>query len=101
MTEALDLTTGPWVTVVYMDGDDYETAMDETNNMGGSTGAAVEYLAQWDNGADSDAAETRDSAPWGAYDTTHVESFGGLTYVYATNHIVGYVSLQRRPLTYP
>lgn len=97
MTNTID-RTGPWVSVAFMDGDDYETMIDATNDNGGSTGAAVEYLAQWDYGTETDEAHTTDGAQWGPDDTAHEVTFGGIDYVYATNHYMGYVSLNRRPI---
>ena len=101
----IDLTHSPlpvpvvqWVSVAFMQDNDYYEAMDAINDMGGSVTAAIEYLAQWDTGDEADQADTRDSAPWGACDTTHTETVGGIEYTYATNHNAGYVSLNRHPL---
>lgn len=91
-------TDGPWVSIVFVDGDDYDTAVDEANNNGGSTDAVVEYLSQWDMGEETDGAQTRDVAPWGAGDTLHSVTHGGISYVLGINHHMGYYSLNRRPL---
>ena len=91
-------TSGPWVSIVFLDGDDYETAMDETNDAGGSITALADYLAQWDYGDETDMAHTGDFAP-GSLDTLHEAPSGGLDYVLSINHRLGYVSLNRRPLS--
>lgn len=91
-------TSGPWVSVVFVDGDDYEAAVDAANDNGGSTDAVAEYLSQWDYGDETDMAQTRDCAPWGNADILHSVNVGGLDYVLSINHHVGYYGLNRRPL---
>lgn len=91
-------TSGPWVDVVFADGEDYDACMDDANNNGGSTEAVAAHLAQWDYGTETDDAHTRDAAPWGKADTLHAVTVDGQDYVLAVNHPLGYVSLNRRPL---
>lgn len=84
----------PWVDVVFLQGDDY----DEIADMG--IDEMAEYMAQWDYGDETDFAHTRDSAPWGSSDREYNVSVGGLDYILAVNHPLGYASLNRRPLSY-
>ncbi len=90
---------GPWVDIVFVDGDDYDAAVDAANDAGGSIDAVAEYLSQWDYGTETDDAHTRDTAPWGAADTLHPVTVDGLDYVLTVNHRIGYYSLNRRPLS--
>jgi len=98
LIDAFD-TDGPWVSIVFVDGDDYEAAVDAANDDGGSVEAVAAYLSQWDYGDETDAAQTRDSAPWGSADTLHTVTAGGTAYVLSVNHSMGYYALQRRPLS--
>ena len=81
-----------WVDVVFMAGDDYN----EVADMG--IDEMVAHMAQWDFGQDTDAAHTRDGAPWGSADRTYQVTFGGIDYTLAANNFEGYASLNRRPL---
>ena len=85
----MDLT-GPWVSVVYLDADEM---VDATSRYG-----LAKYLAGWDYGQETDDAATRPVPSWGTHDRLTEHEVGGLTYVLATNHALGYVSLSRRPL---
>lgn len=91
-------SAGPWVSIVFADGEDYEAVVDAANENGGSTAAVAEYLAQWDYGTETDYAEVRESAPWGSGDTLHAVTHCGLDYVLSVNHTIGYYGLSRRPL---
>jgi hypothetical protein len=86
--------TGPWVDVVFLQSWDDEDV--DPNEMG--IQEMAEYLAQWDFGDETDAAHTRDEAPWGSEDRIYEVSVGGIDYV-MTTHRFGYASLNRRPLT--
>lgn len=88
-------TTGPWVDVVFIDGDEY----DEIADLG--IDEMAEYLTQWDQGDETDMAHTRDEAPWGSSDRVYEVSIEGLDYVLTINHSLGYASLNRRPLDRP
>lgn len=79
-----------WVNVVFIQGDEY----DEIADFG--IQEMAEYLSQWDYGDETDAAHTRDEAPWGTSDRTYEVSVGGLEYT--VNYGLGYASLNRRPL---
>src|SRR5699024_1898748 len=50
------LAGDPLVCVVFLQGQDYEDAVDAANNLGGSTEAVVAHLSQWDYGDENDAA---------------------------------------------
>lgn len=92
-------TTGPWVDVVFVDGDNYHGDGDELPNVGDmGIEEMAQYLSQWDYGDETDAAHTRDEAPWGSSDRTYNVTVGGLDYVLAVNYPLGYASLNRRPL---
>src|SRR5690606_40353850 len=72
-------TSGRWVDVVFAQDyyDDEDTpALSELDEL-------VEYLSRWDYGDETDAAHTRDGAPWGASDSLSVHVVGGLRYVLA------------------
>ncbi len=79
---------GPWVGVVFADGDDYS----EVQDMG--IEEMSDYLSQWDMGDETDGAHTRDTYPWGSGD--HVYMVG--QYVLTANYRLGYASLNRRPM---
>lgn len=79
---------GPWVDVVFADGDDYS----EVQDMG--IEEMTDYLSQWDYGQETDDAHTRDTYSWGNSD--HVYMVG--QYVLTANYRLGYASLNRRPM---
>jgi len=81
-----------WVDAAFLQGDDY----DEIADLG--IDEMAEYLSQWDYGDETDAAHTTDEPSWGSSDRTYKVSVGGLDYVLAVNHGLGYASLNRRPL---
>lgn len=83
-----------WVDVVMLQGEDYA----EIADLG--VEEMVEHLARWDYGEETDHAHTCARAPWGSSDRIYEVSYGGLTYVLAVNHRLGYASLNRRPLTH-
>lgn len=79
---------GPWVDVVFADGDDYYDMADmESDEM-------AEHLSQWDFGQETDDAHTRETYPWGSSD--RVRRIG--EYVLTSNIGLGYASLNRRPM---
>ena len=88
-------TTGPWVSVVFLDGDDYHACEDYSEADHGTMG---DYMTQWDYGTETDGAHTTDGASWGSSDRVWTETIGGLDYVVAVNFRMGYASLNRRPL---
>ena len=104
-----ETVTLPWVSVVFVQGVDYDALMNATENAHNTVQAAVEYLSDWDFGAETDAnyfanypqiEGLADMEPWGAYDLAYEHTNGyGLTYTYAVNHALGYASLNRRALS--
>lgn len=86
------MSTDQWVDVVFIDGEDY----DEIADMG--IDEMAEYLSQWDYGDETDMAHTRDGQPWGLSDREYPITVGGLDYILAVNHPLGYASLNRRPI---
>lgn len=89
---------GPWVSIAFLDGDDYAAARDEAEDADDTTQALAEHLAQWESGDEADAAQTRDVAPWGSLDRLHPVTVCGVEYVLAVDDTHGYASLNRRPL---
>ncbi|WP_141564264.1 hypothetical protein [Mycolicibacterium palauense] len=85
-------TEGPWVDVVFLQGDDY----DEIADMGIDEMAA--HMAQWDDGQETDYAHTREVASWGSDDRLYEVNVDGIDYVMSANYGLGYASLNRRPL---
>ena len=81
-------TDGPWVDVVFADGDDFNVMGD----MG--IGEMASHLEQWDYGQETDDAHTRDSYPWGSSDRVYKVG----QYTLAINYGLGYASLNRRPM---
>lgn len=80
-------TTGPWVDVVFMQGEEYSDIAD----MG--LDEMVDYLSQWDYGDETDAAHTHEHEHlWGSADAVTVVG----EYVLSQNHRLGYVGLSRR-----
>jgi len=81
--------TKQYCTIIFMH--DYEDDSGMVEKFFNNEVAVVDlfaYLAQWDNGDDS---EVSDSPPWGAGDT--IEAFED--YILAYNSILSYVSLTR------
>lgn len=94
----------PLIHIVIAQGDDYTTATAQIESAGGSVQAAAEYLAQWDNGVETDfAAEVNgDIVTVGTvlgYDhQLHPARLGGIDYVVVIDHQMGLYSLYRLPL---
>lgn len=93
----------PLVCVIFMQGQDYEDAVDAANEHGGSTEAVVTHLAQWDYGTENDgAAEVNGHTeltelrrlPHQVHEVDH----GGLHYWLQLDHHLGIYGLYRRPL---
>lgn len=84
---------GQWVDVVFIQDGEY----DEIADMG--IQEMAEYLAQWEYGDQTDGAFTCEGPQWGSSDREYPVTVGGLDYVLAVNHPLGYASLNRRPLT--
>ena len=91
-----------WVDVAFVVGEDY----DEIADFG--TQEMAEYLSQWDYGQETDDAHTyvpdprainQSPRPWGSSDRQYEVSVGGLDYILAVNHPMGYASLNRHPLS--
>jgi hypothetical protein len=81
-----------WVTVVFMQDEDYYEVRDmDIREM-------AEYLAQWDFGEENDMVHVYDDPPWESLDRDHDVWVGGIRYVLAMNRRVGYVSLNRIPI---
>lgn len=97
------LAAYPLVLIVFMDGEDYENAVDAANDLGGSTEAVVEYLSQWDFGEEDDNAASitgyTDLADLEANrHQLHEVDHGGLHYWLQLDHALGIYALYRRPL---
>lgn len=98
------LAKDPLVCVVFLQGQDYNDAVDAANETGGSTEAVVKHLAQWDFGDETDGAATVN----GHTDLTELEHLphqlhevdhGGLHYWLQLDHRLGIYGLYRRPLS--
>ncbi len=104
MTEPAD-DTQPLVHITTMQGQDYEDAVDAINDHGGSVDAAIEHLAQWDQGAETDA----DSVAYhGLYSLEQIRRLphslhegvcGEIRYWLLIDHPLGLYSLYRAPLS--
>ena len=88
-------TTGPWVSVVFLDGDDFDACEEYAES---DTGTMGEYMSRWDYGAETDGAHTEDGASWGSGDRVWTEEIDGTLYAVAVNYALGYASLNRRPI---
>lgn len=90
------------VRIIDLNGQNYEDAVDAINDMGGSTGAAVEYLSQWDVGqeTDSDAAVIDNYTSRNHVErlACHREEHGGINYWLIADHSLRHYVLYRRPL---
>lgn len=83
---------------------EYEEAVDAANANGGSIDAVIEYLAQWDQGDETDADSSSyygtrllsdlEKLSHSLYEGTH----GGLRYWLLVDHPLGLYSLYRAPL---
>lgn len=98
------LADDPLVNVIFLSGDDYETAVDAANDHGGSTDAVVAYLAQWDYGDENDgAAEVNGHTQLAELERLpqqlHEADHGGLHYWLGIDHGLRHYSLYRRPLS--
>jgi hypothetical protein len=87
-----------WVTVVFLQGEEADQALDIIQTQG--IDAAVEHLAQWDYGAETDSAaianrDVHDAIPVGVLDRTADSGQYTLTY----NPFMGHVALHRHPHT--
>lgn len=98
-------TTDPdiLVCIVFMQGQDYEEAVDAANERGGSTDAVVAHLAQWDYGTENDGAaevngHTRLKTLRHQIHQIHEVDHGGLHYWLQIDHHLGIYGLYRRPL---
>lgn len=85
-----------WVTVVFLQGQEADQVLDIIQAHG--VDAAVEHLAQWDYGAETDSAaiangDIRDAIPAGVLDRTADSGHYTLTY----NPFMGHVALHRHP----
>lgn len=97
------LARDPLVCVVFLQDQDYQDAVDEINDRGGSVEAAVEYLAQWDYGTENDdAAEVNGHTELSELERlphqVHEADHGGLHYWLQLDHHPGLYGLYRRPL---
>lgn len=97
------LASDPLVCVIFMQGQNYEDAVDAANALGGSTDAVVEHLAQWDYGKENDDAacvnghiELVDLER--QHHQLHEIDHGGLHYWLQLDHPAGIYGLYRRPL---
>jgi hypothetical protein len=85
-----------WVTVVFLQGQEAGQALDIIQTQG--VDAAVEHLAQWDYGAETDSAaiinrDVHDAIPVGVLDRTADSGQYTLSY----NPFMGHVALHRHP----
>lgn len=97
-TESEDLTK--MVPIVFLQGDDYEQAVDEINAYGGSTDAAVEYLSRWDYGDETDnAAEINGHSDISQNRPYHRVESNGLAYFFVADHSLGTYGLYRAPIS--
>lgn len=97
-----DTMDDPLICVVTLTGDDYATAVDEINDNGGSSRAAVEYLAGWDYGTENDqaavvngASERQDVERW--FPTEQI-TVNGTAYWFCADHPGSTYALYRRPV---
>ncbi|MCI1659689.1 MAG: hypothetical protein LKK45_02650 [Bifidobacterium psychraerophilum] len=87
-----------WVTVVFLQGEEADQVLDIIQTRG--VDAAVEHLARWDYGAETDSAaiinrDVHDAIPAGVLDRTAESGPYTLTY----NPFMGHVALHRHPHT--
>lgn len=87
-----------WVTVVFLQGEEADHVLDIIQAQG--VDAAVEHLAQWNYGAETDSAaianrDVHDEIPVGVLDRTADSGQYTLTY----NPFMGHVALHRHPHT--
>lgn len=87
-----------WVTVVFLQGEEADQVLDIIQTDG--VDAAVEHLAHWDYGQETDSAaivngDVRDAIPAGVLDRTAESGEYTLTY----NPFMGHVALHRHPHT--
>lgn len=91
------------VRIISVTGDDYETAVDQANDKGGSTDAVVEYLAQWDTGDEIDRAatingHTRLSDLEKQRHPFHIVDYDSHVYYLQADHHLGFYALYREEL---
>jgi hypothetical protein len=87
-----------WVTVIFLQGQEADQALDIIQTQG--IDAAVEHLARWDYGAETDSAaianrDVHDAIPAGVLDRTAESGEYTLSY----NPFMGHVALHRHPHT--
>lgn len=101
----------PLIEIIHLTGDDYETAVDEINALGGSTRNAVEYLSHWDYGTETDHAASVNGVESFDRVTRTVDRFntltgtlheaiihGGIEYILTWDHRYSIYALYRRPM---
>lgn len=88
-------TTGSWVDVASITGDDYAAMVEDIGDNDGPDGMA-EYLQQWDYGQETDDAHTGDFGP-GTDARLYLLPNGE---VLSVNYGLGYASLNRRPIRF-
>lgn len=93
----------PLIHIITLSRDDYDMAVDEINDRGGSTRGAAEYMAQWDNGIEDDRAATVNGASaradvqrWFLHETIRIDN---IEYVVCWVHPLSTYALYRPPLT--
>ena len=91
------------VNITHHADDDYERAVDATNEHGGSIEAVVAHLAQWDFGEETDGAAEQNGLARLSELTRlphqlHEADHGGLHYWLLIDHGLRFYSLYRRPL---
>lgn len=90
------------VRIVDLSGQNYEDAVDAIDDMGGSTGAAVKHLSQWDFGqeTDNDAAVIDNYTSRNHVENLahHREEHNSISYWLIADHSLRHYALYRRPL---
>lgn len=105
MKTLLDLDPStPLTHVIFHQGDDYNIAVGKIEAAGGSIDDAAEYLAQWDDGDETDMASQTysHSTTLGSIRRLRHEVYparaGGLDYLVMLDRHLGFYSLYRLPL---
>lgn len=99
-------TSGPWAQVIFVQ--DWEIERQHCEECAefeydaevpewGDWEAMATYLTQWDDGDETDGADTREWSA-GGLDDVHEFTIDGLDYVLTTNSHLRYAGLVRRPL---
>lgn len=98
------LSYDPLVCVIFLQGQNYEDAVDAAKVLGGSTEAVVQHLAGWDYGEETDGAASvnghtelieLENQPHQLHEVDH----DGIHYWLQLDHQLGIYGLYRRPLT--